>query len=103
MYTHPCFDFSNPNRVRALVGSFSHFNTAQFHRLDGQGYTLLGDLLIKLNTINPQNASRILTPFMSWRRYDETRATAMRAQLERLANLDGLSDDLFEKVEKALQ
>lgn len=40
---------------------------------------------------------------MSWRRYDETRATAMRAQLERLANLEGLSDDLFEKVEKALQ
>lgn len=103
LYTHPCFDFSNPNRVRALVGSFSHFNTAQFHRLDGQGYTLLGDLLIKLNAINPQNASRMLTPFMSCRRYDETRATAMRAQLERLANLDGLSDDLFEKVEKALQ
>ena len=103
LYTHPCFDFSNPNRVRALVGSFSHFNTAQFHRLDGQGYTLLGDLLIKLNAINPQNASRMLTPFMSWRRYDETRASAMKAQLERLSNLEGLSDDLFEKVEKALQ
>lgn len=103
LYTHPCFDFSNPNRVRALVGSFSHFNTAQFHRQDGQGYALLGDLLIKLNAINPQNASRMLTPFMSWRRYDSTRSVAMKAQLERLANLDGLSDDLFEKVEKALQ
>ncbi|MEI8706801.1 aminopeptidase N [Pseudoalteromonas sp. B62] len=103
LYEHPCFDFSNPNRVRALVGSFSHFNTSQFHRLDGKGYALLGDLLIKLNAINPQNASRMLTPFMSWKRYDNTRSTAMRLQLERLANLDGLSADLFEKVEKALK
>ena len=102
LYEHPCFDFSNPNRVRALVGSFSHFNTQHFHRADGEGYALLGDLLIKLNAINPQNASRMLTPFMSWKRYDGERAQAMKQQLLRLANLDGLSDDLFEKVEKAL-
>ncbi|MBH0046838.1 MULTISPECIES: aminopeptidase N [unclassified Pseudoalteromonas] len=102
LYEHPCFDFSNPNRVRALVGSFSHFNTAQFHRADAQGYALLGDLLIKLNAINPQNASRMLTPFMSWKRYDDVRSQAMKLQLKRLANLDGLSTDLYEKVEKAL-
>ncbi|MBH0090004.1 aminopeptidase N [Pseudoalteromonas sp. NSLLW218] len=102
LYEHPCFDFSNPNRVRALVGSFSHFNTAQFHRSDAQGYALLGDLLIKLNAINPQNASRMLTPFMSWKRYDDVRSHAMKLQLQRLANLDGLSADLYEKVEKAL-
>ncbi|WP_404340242.1 aminopeptidase N [Pseudoalteromonas mariniglutinosa] len=102
LYQHPSFDFGNPNRVRALVGSFSHFNTAQFHRLDGQGYRLLGDLLVKLNAINPQNASRMITPFMAWRRYDKVRSKAMQAQLQRLAKLDGLSDDLFEKVEKAL-
>ena len=102
LYEHPSFDFSNPNRVRALVGSFSYFNTQQFHRADGQGYELLGDLLVKLNAINPQNASRMLTPFMSWKRYDKTRSALMKTQLERLSNLDGLSDDLFEKVEKAL-
>jgi aminopeptidase N len=84
------------------VGSFSYFNTQQFHRADGQGYEFLGDLLVKLNAINPQNASRMLTPFMSWKRYDKTRSALMKTQLERLSNLDGLSDDLFEKVEKAL-
>ena len=103
LYDHPCFDFSNPNRVRALVGSFSHFNTAQFHREDGEGYALLGDLLIKLNSINPQNASRMLTPFMSWKRYDEKRAQGMKTQLMRLASLADLSDDVFEKVDKALK
>ncbi|RZF86995.1 aminopeptidase N [Pseudoalteromonas sp. S4488] len=103
LYDHPSFDFGNPNRVRALVGSFSHFNITQFHRADGEGYQLLGDLLVKLNDINPQNASRMLTPFMSWKRYDKNRSAAMKAQLQRLADLDGLSDDLFEKVEKALE
>lgn len=102
LFEHPCFDFANPNRVRALIGSFSHFNVEQFHRIDGKGYALLGDLLIKLNTLNPQNASRMITPFMSWQRYDNTRATAMKAQLQRLADLTDLSDDLFEKVDKAL-
>lgn len=103
LYEHPCFDLGNPNRVRALVGSFSHFNIEQFHRADGEGYKLLGDLLVKLNAINPQNASRMLTPFMSWRRYDESRSLAMKAQLQRLSKLDDLSHDLYEKVDKALQ
>ena len=85
------------------MGSFSHFNTAQFHREDGEGYALLGDLLIKLNSINPQNASRMLTPFMSWKRYDEKRAQGMKTQLMRLASLADLSDDVFEKVDKALK
>jgi aminopeptidase N len=102
LYKHPCFDFSNPNRVRALVGSFSYFNTAQFHSADFSGYQLLGDLLIKLNEINPQNASRMLTPFMSWKRYDDERGQAMCAQLKRLAALENISDDVYEKVTKAL-
>ncbi|RXF02312.1 aminopeptidase N [Pseudoalteromonas sp. PS5] len=102
LYDHPCFEKGNPNRVRALIGGFTRSNPAQFHRIDGKGYELLGDLLIELNGINPQNASRMITPFMSWRRYDETRQKLMKTQLERLASLEGLSDDLYEKVEKAL-
>ncbi|MBD1581400.1 aminopeptidase N [Pseudoalteromonas sp. S16_S37] len=102
LYVHPCFDKSNPNRVRALIGSFARNNSEEFHRIDGEGYRLLGDLLIELNAINPQNASRMLTPFMSWKRYDEQRQTLMKAQLERLSKLSDLSDDLYEKVEKAL-
>ena len=102
LYDHPCFDKSNPNRVRALVGQFARSNPAQFHRIDGKGYELLADLLIELNAINPQNASRMVTPFMSWKRYDSTRQQLIQAQLQRIASIDNLSDDLFEKVDKAL-
>ena len=102
LYTHPCFDKGNPNRVRALVGQFARNNPAQFHRIDGKGYELLADLLIELNQINPQNASRMLTPFMSWKRYDDKRQSLIKAQLQRISAIPNLSDDLFEKVDKAL-
>ena len=85
------------------MASFARANPRQFHRLDGKGYQLLGDLLIELNEINPQNASRMITPFMAWQRYDSTRQQLMRAQLQRLADLPNLSDDLYEKVVKALE
>ncbi|MFC3032103.1 aminopeptidase N [Pseudoalteromonas fenneropenaei] len=103
LYQHPRFDKGNPNRVRALVGSLARANPSVFHRADGSGYQLLGDLLVELNAINPQNASRMLTPFMSWRRFDSARGELIRAQLQRLAALSGLSDDLYEKVSKALE
>ncbi|OHU87944.1 MULTISPECIES: aminopeptidase N [Pseudoalteromonas] len=102
LYSHPCFDKGNPNRVRALVGSFARNNPEQFHRVDGKGYELLGDLLVELNAINPQNASRMITPFMSWKRFDAKRQQLMKSQLQRLAAMSDLSDDLYEKVEKAL-
>ncbi|WP_440055983.1 aminopeptidase N [Pseudoalteromonas sp. T1lg65] len=103
LYTHSAFDKNNPNRVRSLVGSFTRLNPQQFHREDGAGYELLGSLLIELNGTNPQLASRLITPFMSWKRYSQNRQKLMTAQLQKLFALPNLSDDLFEKVEKALR
>ncbi|ESP93314.1 MULTISPECIES: aminopeptidase N [Pseudoalteromonas] len=102
LYSHPCFDKSNPNRVRSLVGSFARSNPRQFHREDGRGYELLADLIAELNELNPQNASRIITPLLSYKRFDQNRQEKMRAQLERLAAISDLSDDLFEKIDRAL-
>ncbi|KZN42945.1 aminopeptidase N [Pseudoalteromonas luteoviolacea] len=102
LYEHPCFDKSNPNRVRALVGTFARSNPKQFHREDGAGYKLLADLICELNQLNPQNASRIITPLLSFKRFDEKRQGLMKAQLDRLSSIENLSDDLFEKIDKAL-
>ncbi|MCF6440672.1 aminopeptidase N [Pseudoalteromonas luteoviolacea] len=102
LYEHPCFDKSNPNRVRSLVGTFARMNPKQFHRPDGKGYELLGNLIAELNELNPQNASRIITPLLSFKRFDESRQGKMRTQLERLAGISDLSDDLYEKIDRAL-
>ena len=47
-------------------------------------------------------ASRLITPLIQFKRLDEGRKTLIRAELIRLANLEGLARDLFEKVSKAL-
>lgn len=100
---HPSFNFNNPNRVRALVGNFAAHNPRAFHSVDGSGYRFLVDTLLKLNTVNPQIASRLIEPLLRFSRYDNQRQTLMKRGLERLRDTENLSKDLFEKIEKALQ
>lgn len=100
---HPSFNFKNPNRVRALVGSFVNHNPRAFHSIDGSGYRFLTDILMRLNETNPQVASRLIEPLVRFSRYDDQRQTLMKRALERVREIESLSKDLFEKIEKALQ
>ena len=102
LLSHPDFDLRNPNRVRALVGTFANQNPVNFHRPDGGGYRFLADRVAELNAINPQIAARLLTPLTRWRHYTG-REQLMRAELQRLAELPQLSPDVFEVVDKSLQ
>jgi aminopeptidase N len=98
---HEDFELRNPNKVRALVGGFINQNPINFHRIDGAGYQFLGEIVLKLNRLNPQMASRLLTPLTRWRNYTG-RAELMHAELARLAAEPELSPDVFEVVTKAL-
>ncbi|OOF37469.1 aminopeptidase N [Rodentibacter heidelbergensis] len=100
---HPSFNFNNPNRLRALVGSFANQNLKAFHEISGSGYRFLTDVLIRLNEANPQVAARLVEPLIRFARYDAQRQTLMKRALERLSSVENLSKDLFEKIEKALQ
>ncbi len=102
LYQEPFFDVRNPNRVRSLLSTFAMFNTRAFHDISGQGYELLTNMLIRLNDINPQNASRMLTPLLGYKQLDEKRQALVKAQLTRLQQLENLSPDLFEKLNNAL-
>ncbi len=97
---HPDFSLRNPNRVRALIGAFSQGNPLRFHRPDGAGYRLLADAVLELDTINPQVAARILLPLTRWQRQQEDQRLAMLGELERIANTNKLSKDVFEVVSK---
>jgi aminopeptidase N len=98
---HPAFDIRNPNRVRALIGAFSA-NHLRFHQGDGSGYRLVGEVVRTLDGINPQVAARMAGAFESWRRYDAARQALMRAELEAIRDLPGISPNLFEVVGKML-
>ncbi len=78
---HPRFEWRNPNRTRAVLGSFSRLNTAGFHGHGGEGYSLLAERIAQLDTSNPQLAARLTDAFASWRRYARSHAEAMRLAL----------------------
>ncbi len=98
---HDKFSLRNPNRVYALVATFCR-NSLCFHRADGQGYQLVLRIIKRLNTLNPQVAARLITPFLQWRRYDKKRQELLKNCLLELQQMDNLASDLAEKVNNAL-
>ncbi|KAG2250349.1 hypothetical protein Bca52824_080485 [Brassica carinata] len=98
---HPAFDLRNPNKVYSLIGGFCG-SPVNFHAKDGSGYKFLGDIVVQLDKINPQVASRMLSAFSRWKRYDETRQALAKAQLEMIMSANGLSENVFEIASKSL-
>ena len=99
---HPAFERKNPNRVRALVGSFAQANQLRFHDARGAGYRLLADEVIALDPLNPTTAARLVQPLGSWRRHEPARQALMRRELERILATPDLSKNTYEMVSKSL-
>ena len=102
LLAHPAFRMGNPNRVRALVGSFAAGNPLAFHRKDGGGYAFLAEMILQLDPRNPQIAARLASRFSRWRRYDKIRQGLIKEQLEAIVEKRDISRDLFEVVSKSL-
>jgi aminopeptidase N len=98
---HPDFVITNPNRLRALAGTFGANHWA-FHSPDGRGYAFLADMIIAADRLNPQVAARLVPPLGRWRRFEPKRAAMMRQALDRIAATAGLSKDVYEQVTKSL-
>ncbi|MEX0279417.1 MAG: aminopeptidase N [Ruegeria sp.] len=98
---HPDFNWKNPNRFRALMGSLA-MNHAGFHQAEGAGYALLAHWLIRLDPVNPQTTARMCSAFQTWKRYDADRQASLRAQLTRIAETPGLSRDTTEMISRIL-
>lgn len=101
LLNHPAFDLRNPNKVYSLIGGFCG-SPVNFHAKDGSGYEFLGDIVLQLDKINPQVASRMVSAFSRWRRYDEIRQKLAKAQLEKIMSTNGLSENVFEIASKSL-
>jgi aminopeptidase N len=98
---HPAFDIRVPNKVYALIRTFSA-NHVRFHAADGSGYAFLADQVIALNALNPQVAARMARCFDRWKRFDERRQSRAKAELERIRDTQGLTKDVAEVVTKTL-
>jgi aminopeptidase N len=100
---HPAFDLKNPNKVYALLRSFCGANPRHFHAADGSGYDLAAGVIIELQAMNPQVASRVARSFDRWRQFDAVRQAHARAALERIAACKDLAKDVAEVVGNALK
>ena len=89
------FDWRRPNIVMALLATFTQ-NWWGFHRKDGAGYQLIADAIKKLNDINPQVAARLVRPLSEWQSLDKARQDMIRAQLKSIADMQGVSADVYE-------
>jgi len=99
---HKGFALSNPNRVRALVGSFSTLNQTGFHQENGSGYRFFAETVLKIEKGNPQLAARLATAMRSWRSLEPVRREAAREALVAMAAPKDLSTDLRDIVERTL-
>jgi aminopeptidase N len=99
LMSHERFAWTNPNRVRAVLGTFANRNVRAFHT--PEGYRLLADAVLKLDAMNPQIASRLVMPLCQWARFTEQYQAAMKAELRRMVAKD-LSKDLNEIVSKSV-
>ncbi|MEM7398971.1 MAG: aminopeptidase N [Pseudomonadota bacterium] len=98
---HPKFSLKNPNRVRALIGSFAMANPSGFNRADGAGYAFLAEQALKIDGFNPHVAARLLGAFESWKTLEPGRQSHAKQALQGLAG-EKLSTDAYEIVTKTL-
>jgi aminopeptidase N len=99
---HPAFEAQNPNRLRALVSSFANFNPARFHDPSGAGYRFLADQIIAVDRFNPMTAARLVDPLGGWKRLKPELGALMKAELERIVAIEGLSKNVYELATRAL-
>jgi aminopeptidase N len=99
---HPTFELANPNRVRALVGTFSTANPVCFHAASGAGYAFLAEMVIAVDRLNGQAAARLVGPLCAGNRQQPARQALMREQLRRIQATPGLSRFTSEQVARGL-
>lgn len=78
---HEAYDRRNPNRVRALIGSFAMANPNLFHAPDGSGYEFFTEQVLDMDSRNPQVAARLLGAYEIWRKLDDQRQALIKDQL----------------------
>ena len=97
------FSIRNPNNVYSLLVPFFTANPSEFHLPDGSGYAFWADMVLELNRINPQVASRLARALENWRRYIPPLASRMHDALESVyARREELSPNVLEIIEKSL-
>ena len=97
---HPDWAVTEPNKVRALLGSFVMANPLCFHAADGSGYDLLFEQIKKLNQTNPSLGARLFNAMQLGVRLGSERQQMIRTGIDSLCAQTGLSAEIREIAER---
>ena len=98
----PAFPRNNPNRLRALVGTFGMNNPTQFARADGEGFRFVTQFVADVDKRNPQVAARVLTAFRVWQTFEPGRRAAAESALKSLKESSELSRNAADILDRTL-
>ena len=71
-------------------------------RTGQQQFSAETSLLGQVDSVNSQVAARMASPFTQWRQFDTERQDMMKKQAQRIADTKGLSENVFEILQKSL-
>ncbi|KAL8435146.1 hypothetical protein Efla_006367 [Eimeria flavescens] len=101
LLSHPDFTLTNPNRLRSLLTVFAR-HSPHFHRKDGRGYTLIADVILKVDKLNSHSAAGLASLLSSGRNLTEDRKELIQQQLKRILAEPQLSNNVKDIVLKAV-
>ena len=94
-----CYERSNPNRVRSLIGGFAMGNTRLFHAKNGAGYQFFTEQVMDMDSRNPSVAARLLGAYEIWPKLDAERQALIQAELDQII-ARGPSKNVLEIAQK---
>ncbi|MBI4031093.1 MAG: DUF3458 domain-containing protein [Proteobacteria bacterium] len=99
----PSFDWHNAKHPFILYANLAA-NYTQFHRPDGKGYETVADGVIRMEKIRVGGslAARLLQSMANWRDYGVPNRDLMLAQLHRVKQQPGLSDEVVSTLKSLL-
>ncbi len=100
LMNHEAFSITNPNKVRALIGSFAH-NIVAFHKTDGSGYKFLSDMILKLDKINSHMSSSLAKILIKYDTHKKERILLIKENIASILSHKDLSKGLLEILSKS--
>lgn len=92
----PRFDKTNPNKIFELYYRFGQDNLTSFHHKSGNAYEFFTDVILDVDSRNPQTAARLLSVFNLYKRFDDSRKQLIQNQLDRILKSTQSSKNILE-------
>ncbi|KAK1442008.1 puromycin-sensitive aminopeptidase [Babesia gibsoni] len=97
---HKDFNLAVPNRVRALIDQFAL--SVHFHDPSGEGYEFFVDVIMTIDRINRTLSAWLAKSVTIYKKLEAGRRSLMLEQVRRLREVEGISTNLLDVLDKAL-